>query len=67
MYPDLNDYLLIYLFIYLFIFTSLVQAQTIWALATSNGFFFFCFTLLEFIYLFLQEWLKKIQILCLEQ
>jgi hypothetical protein len=50
MYPDLNDYL----FIYLFIFTSLVQAQTMWALATSNGFFFFLFfgfTLLEYIYI----------------
>jgi len=36
MYQDLNDYLVIYLFN----FTSLVQAQTIWALATSNGVFF---------------------------
>jgi len=35
--------MIIYLFIYLFIFMSLVQAQTIWALATNNGVFFFGF------------------------
>jgi len=37
---------------------SLVRAQTMWALATSNGGFIlfdfiFCFTLLEYTYLFI--------------
>lgn len=56
MYPDLNDYLVIYLFN----FTSLVQAQTIWALATSNGVFFLvslCWNL--FIYFSKNGWKKS--------
>jgi len=46
--------MIIYLFIYLFHFTSLVRAQTMWALATSNGvfLFFFFFHSVE-IYLFI--------------
>jgi hypothetical protein len=59
--------MIIYLLIYLFHFASLVQAQTMWALAISNGFFFFSLFHSGGIYIYLQEWLKKIQILSLEQ